>query len=84
MKKNKKKLTYNELVERLEAASSILCAAAAEEHASRYLHKLIDDAVQVLQGDNYDTFVREAKAGESGPDTYAWHRGENEPLPGWD
>lgn len=36
---------------------------------------VIDQMVRALAGDKYDSFVDVAKAGEDGPDTYAWETG---------
>ncbi len=40
-------------------------------------HKMwvIDQMVRVLTGDAYDTWVKEYKDGEDGPDTYEWSEG---------
>lgn len=35
----------------------------------------IDQMVRILAGDRYEQIVREAKAGEDGPETYAWDEG---------
>ena len=36
---------------------------------------VIDQMVRVLTGDKYDILVREACAGEDGPNTYDWNIG---------
>ena len=36
---------------------------------------VIDQMVRVLAGDEYDEIVRDAKAGEDGPETYSWDVG---------
>lgn len=36
---------------------------------------VIDQMVRILAGKDYDRVVREAKAGEDGPDTYRWDTG---------
>ena len=36
---------------------------------------VIDQMVRALAGDGYDEFVRWAKAGDEGPDTYTWNVG---------
>ena len=36
---------------------------------------VIDQMVRVLAGRAYKRIVREAKAGEDGPDTYEWNEG---------
>jgi len=36
---------------------------------------VIDQVARVLAGDGYDELVREAKAGEDGPETYGWDVG---------
>jgi hypothetical protein len=36
---------------------------------------VIDQMVRILAGDDYAEIVREAKAGEDGPDTYGWDVG---------
>lgn len=61
---------------RIKEASDFLLCAAAEPYAPKYVNFLIDQAVRVLQGDKYEKFVRAAKRGENGPDTYAWYTGE--------
>lgn len=56
---------------------------AAIELAVRYgqidgaHHKLwvIDQIVRLLAGDEYDTIITQAKAGEHGPNTYRWDVG---------
>lgn len=35
----------------------------------------IDQMVRALAGDDYERIVREAKAGEEGPETYSWDEG---------
>ena len=35
----------------------------------------IDQMVRELTGDNYENFVRHAKSGADGPDTYEWNEG---------
>lgn len=35
----------------------------------------IDKMVRILAGDKYNDVVKEAKAGEDGPDTYDWDEG---------
>lgn len=35
----------------------------------------IDQMVRRLTGDNYENFVRHAKSGADGPDTYEWNEG---------
>lgn len=35
----------------------------------------IDQMCQVLAGDDYDRFVRDAMDGEDGPETYSWDKG---------
>lgn len=37
--------------------------------------QVIDQIVRLLAGDNYDEVVKEARAGEDGPDTYTWDCG---------
>jgi hypothetical protein len=44
----------------------------AGEHHKRWV---IDQMVRILAGDSYEATVREAKAGEDGPNTYAWDEG---------
>lgn len=36
---------------------------------------VIDQMVRILAGDEYENVVRDAKAGEDGPDTYEWDEG---------
>lgn len=36
---------------------------------------VIDQMVRILSGDDYERIVDEARAGEDGPDTYAWEEG---------
>lgn len=36
---------------------------------------VLDQAVRILAGDDYDTIVKEACNGEDGPDTYSWEVG---------
>jgi hypothetical protein len=36
---------------------------------------VIDQMVRALTGDNYERFVADARAGEDGPNTYAWDVG---------
>ncbi|WP_312271579.1 hypothetical protein [Pseudomonas sp.] len=36
---------------------------------------VIDQMCRVLLGDEYETWVADAKAGEDGPDTYDWNTG---------
>ena len=36
---------------------------------------VIDQMVRYLAGDRYEQIVRDAKAGEDGPDTYTWDKG---------
>lgn len=36
---------------------------------------VVDQMVRALTGDGYTKFVREAKDGENGPDTYEWDEG---------
>lgn len=36
---------------------------------------VIDQMVRALAGDRYEQIVTDAKAGEDGPETYAWHEG---------
>lgn len=36
---------------------------------------VIDQMVRVLAGERYDEVIREAKAGEDGPETYDWNEG---------
>jgi len=36
---------------------------------------VIDQMVRALTGNEYETWVREAKAGENGPETYDWDEG---------
>lgn len=36
---------------------------------------VIDQVVRALTGDGYEEWVRNAKAGEDGPDTYSWDEG---------
>lgn len=36
---------------------------------------VIDQMVRVLAGERYEQIVREACAGEDGPDTYSWETG---------
>jgi hypothetical protein len=36
---------------------------------------VIDQMVRKLAGDRYEQVVRDAKAGEDGPDTYGWDEG---------
>ena len=36
---------------------------------------VIDQMVRALAGDGYDEIVRDAKAGEDGPETYSWDVG---------
>lgn len=36
---------------------------------------VIDQMVRTLAGDRYEAIVKEAKAGEDGPDTYEWNEG---------
>jgi hypothetical protein len=36
---------------------------------------VIDQIVRALAGDRYEDIVRDAKAGEDGPDTYEWNCG---------
>ena len=36
---------------------------------------VIDQMVRALAGDRYETIVKDAKAGEDGPETYAWDVG---------
>lgn len=40
-------------------------------------HKMwvIDQMVRCLTGDKYETWIKEFKAGEDGPDTYCWDEG---------
>lgn len=40
-------------------------------------HKMwvIDQIVRTLAGDRYEQIVRDAKAGEDGPETYSWDEG---------
>lgn len=42
---------------------------------ARHKDWVIDQMVRILAGDDYDRIVAEAKAGEDGPDTYAWEEG---------
>lgn len=65
-----------ELRARIKEASEFLMCAAAEPYAPKYVNCLIDQAVRVLQGDNYEKFIRDAKRGEDGPNTYAWYTGD--------
>jgi hypothetical protein len=44
----------------------------AGDHHKAYV---IDQMVRTLAGDNYNEIVREAKAGEDGPETYSWNLG---------
>lgn len=36
---------------------------------------VIDQMVRALAGERYEEVVREAKAGEDGPETYTWDEG---------
>ena len=36
---------------------------------------VIDQMVRLLAGERYDEVIREAKAGEDGPETYDWNVG---------
>lgn len=36
---------------------------------------VIDQMCRALLGDGYESFVKDAKAGEDGPDTYDWDVG---------
>ena len=36
---------------------------------------VIDQIVRKLSGDRYEQIVKDAKAGEDGPDTYSWEEG---------
>jgi hypothetical protein len=36
---------------------------------------VIDQMVRILAGDRYETIVKDAKAGEDGPETYGWEVG---------
>ena len=36
---------------------------------------VIDQIVRVLAGDHYDDVVRDARAGDDGPETYDWDTG---------
>ncbi len=40
-------------------------------------HKMwvIDQMIRILAGDLYDTYVKAAKEGQDGPDTYSWDVG---------
>lgn len=40
-------------------------------------HKMwvIDQMLRVLAGDNYDQIIKDANAGEDGPNTYEWDTG---------
>ena len=40
-----------------------------------HLRWVIDQMVRSLAGESYDDFVAQCRAGENGPDTYAWHVG---------
>lgn len=36
---------------------------------------VIDQVTRILTGSGYKDFVKEAKKGENGPDTYSWDEG---------
>ena len=36
---------------------------------------VIDQAIRILMGDNYDRTIEIFKSGEDGPDTYEWDEG---------
>lgn len=36
---------------------------------------VIDQMVRILAGDDYESIVANAKAGEDGPETYSWEEG---------
>lgn len=36
---------------------------------------VIDQMVRLLAGEHYERIIRDAKAGEDGPDTYEWEEG---------
>lgn len=60
--------------ERIQAAIDLAVQHGGHDGAH---HKdwVIDQMVRILAGDRYDTIVREACAGEDGPDSYSWEVG---------
>ena len=62
------------LLARIEAAIAVAVRHGGTDGAH---HKawVIDQMVRALAGDAYDRIVREAKAGEDGPETYDWDCG---------
>lgn len=62
------------LEERIQAAIDLAVQYGGIDGAH---HKtwVIDQMVRALAGDRYEQIVKDAKAGEDGPDTYEWDEG---------
>jgi hypothetical protein len=60
--------------ERITAAIALGFAYGTVDGAH---HKMwvIDQMIRILAGDEYEDMVKDAKAGDDGPDTYEWHEG---------
>ncbi len=80
MKKTKKraakKPTVAQLQKRIDKACDWLTAGVGATSASSWHYECMDNAVRALQGSNYKNYVKKAKAGDDGPNTYAWFTGK--------
>lgn len=61
-------------MKRIQAAIdlAVRCGGIDGDHHKAWV---IDQMVRLLAGDGYADVVREAKAGEDGPETYEWNEG---------
>lgn len=61
-------------IERIQA-SILLIVKYGGVDGSHHKNWVLDQTVRILAGKQYNKIVKEAKAGEDGPDTYEWDEG---------
>lgn len=60
--------------QRIDRAIELACRFGGTDEL-HHLQWVVDQMVRELAGSRYDQIVAEAKAGEDGENTYAWHVG---------
>ncbi|MCW1830146.1 hypothetical protein OLZ31_25315 [Enterobacter asburiae] len=60
--------------QRIDRAIELACRFGSTDEL-HHLQWVVDQMVRELAGSRYDQIVAEAKAGEDGENTYAWHVG---------
>lgn len=52
-----------------------IARAYGQDDGSHHKAWVIDQVVRALTGDGYETWIRDYRAGEDGPETYEWDEG---------